>query len=304
MPVERRHLLLFAIMCTIWGSTWIAIRLGVAEIPPFSFAALRHLAAGLLLLGIARRLGASMTPGASLPRLVASALFVNTGCYALLFWGMQSVPSGLSAVIQLALLPVGLFGVGLLFGEEVFSRRKAAGVALGLAGLLVLFWPRLSPSGGAGELAGMAAIALSTFSLAIGFVLSRALLRNIDLPLLAAQQNLIGAAGLFVLAALFEPFSAASVAALARPAVLASWIFLVLGGSIVAFTIYLELLRAWGPVRAGLNAFVSPVIAVVIGVVLFAEPFGAHELAGSMVMLLAAGLVIRDPRLATVEGPS
>ena len=85
----------------------------------------------------------------------------------------------------------------------------------------------------------------------------------------------------------------ATLAAFLTLPVVASWLFLVLGGSIIAFTLYLRLLRDWGPTRAGLYAFVSPIIAVMLGVFVFDEPFGAYETLGSTLMLGAAALAMR-----------
>ena len=107
---------------------------------------------------------------------------------------------------------------------------------------------------------------------------------------LSAVQMLIGGAGLVVASLILEPRSFGQLATLADPTVLASWLFLVLGGAVVGHTIYLSLIRDWGPSRAGLYAFVSPVIAVALGIVVFAESFGPFEAIGSVVMLSAAAL--------------
>ena len=118
-------------------------------------------------------------------------------------------------------------------------------------------------------------------------------MRTLSPLTLSGWLTLVGGAGLFVLALVFEPIGPGTGAAFFTWGVASSWLFLVLGGSIIAFTLYLRLLRDWGPTRAGLYAFVSPIIAVALGVYAFAEPFGAHEIGGSLLMLAAAGLAMR-----------
>lgn len=291
---------LFVVMSAIWGLTWIAIKTGVDAVPPFFFAGARLVCAGVLLLLLAAARGAPLTLSTRPVRLLLAAVLVNTSAYGLLFWGMQYVPSGLSAVVNLALIPVGLFTIGILMSEETFTPRKLLAIALGIGGLVVLFVPKLTAESESPALAGMAAIVTGTLAYCWGSILSRPLLRELDAVTLSGLHTLIGGLGLGALSAGFEPVSAETFVAFAAPSVLASWAFLVLGGSIVAFTIYLKLLRDWGPSRAGLYAFVSPVVAVVVGVAVFREPFGRYELFGSAVMLSAAALALGRPAPARV----
>lgn len=285
--------LAFAVMATIWGLTWIAIKTGVETLPPFLFASTRLLAAGGFLLLLARLRGASLSIDGLHGRVIAAAVLVNTVTYGMLFWGMQHIPSGLSSIVNLSLIPVGLFTIGLAAGEETYSRRKVAAIALGVSGLVVLFLPKLSFDGNGLALLAMVALVIGTLSYCWGSILSRPLLRTLAPLPLSGWLMLIGGAGLFVLALWFEPVDRTTLSGFLELPVLLSWLFLVLGGSIVAFTLYLQLLRDWGPTRAGLYAFVSPIIAVVLGVFVFDEPFGAYEIAGSTIMLAGAALAMR-----------
>ena len=286
--MTRKHLA-FIVMATIWGLTWIAIKTGVEAVPPFFFASVRLVTAGALLLVLAPRTAI----GGHAVRIVLAAILVNTAAYGLLFWGMQYVPSGLSSVVNLTMMPVGLFTIGVAAGEETYARRKVAAIALGVVGLTILFLPKLSFGTDGRALAGMVTLVVGTLAYCWGSILSRPMLKTVPPLALSGWLTLIGGAGLAVLSIAFEPISRSTIAAFLRAPVLASWAFLVFGGSIVAFTLFLRLLRDWGPTRAGLYAFVSPVIAVAIGVAVFAEPFGAYELAGSTIMLGAAALAMR-----------
>lgn len=290
-----RPVVLFAVMCLIWGFTWIAMKVGVTAMPPVLFAALRFIAAGLLMLGLQVATGARLVVRrGDWPRLVAASLFIITFCYAPLFWGVERVASGIAATINMALVPVGLFLLGLAHGEERFTARQVAALLVGLVGLALLFAPKIAADAHA-ELAGIVAIIGGTFAYCWGSIIGRPLLGRYSTGLVAGLSTLIGGVALAIMAPLLEPGTLGSLAALADPAVLASWLFLVLFGSLAGYTIYLRLLRDWGAAKVGMYAFVTPVVALVAGAVIFGERFGVLELAGMGVLLVATWLALYNP---------
>jgi drug/metabolite transporter (DMT)-like permease len=285
---------LFAVMSLIWGATWAAVKLGVMAVPPIFFAAARYVLVGALLAVFVRGLG-RLFAGGSVGRIVLTGALVNVGTYALLFWGMQFVGSGVSGLINLSLIPVGLFGLSVLAGDEQPRWRHALALGLGVAGLAVLFSGKTSFAGSATELWGAAAIVAATFCYCLGTVLSRPLLASFTPLQVTAAQALVGAVGLIGLSAALEPLSIATLDALASPAPLAGLLFLVLFGTVAAYSIYLRLVREWGAPRAGLYAFVSPLVALALGWLLFGEPVGWREGAGAVIMLVAAALAMAPP---------
>lgn len=290
-----RPALLFAAMCLIWGLTWIAMKIGVTAMPPVMFAALRFVAAGILLLGWqAAKGGRFAVRRGDWLRLLAASLLIITFCYAPLFWGIARVASGLAATVNLALVPVGLFLLGLAYGEERFSRRQVAALTVGLVGLALLFAPKIAADARA-ELAGIVAVILGTFAYCWGSILSRPLLRRYPSGLLAGLNTFIGGVALVIWSVLAEADAPGSLAALGDPAVLGAWLFLVAFGSLAGFTIYLRLLRDWGAARVGMYAFVTPVVAVIAGAAFFGERFGPFELTGMAVLLVATWLALRRP---------
>ena len=123
-------------MSLIWGLTWAAIKLRLEVLPPLLLAAVRYLLAAVILLAFSvEDVEAAFAEGRTL-RTFASALLINTSTYGLLFWGMQSVPSGLSGLVNLALIPVFLFALAALTGEERPTWRHALAIAIGCAGLM------------------------------------------------------------------------------------------------------------------------------------------------------------------------
>jgi drug/metabolite transporter (DMT)-like permease len=285
---------LFAAMSLIWGATWAAIKVGVMAVPPIFFAGMRYVLAGALLAVLVRGVNGLFSRG-RIARTVLTGLLVNAGTYALLFWGMQFVGSGVSGLINLSLIPVGLFGLSVLVGDEEPRWRHALALGLGVAGLAVLFSGKASFGGSSSELWGAAAIVAATFCYCLGTVLSRPLLAAFTPLQVATAQALVGATGLVGLSLAIEPLSIATLGALLAPAPFAGLIFLVIFGTVAAYTIYLRLVREWGAPRAGLYAFVSPIVALALGSLVFAEPVGWREVVGAMAMLLAAALAMSQP---------
>lgn len=283
----------FMAMAVVWGLTWLAAKSATAAAPPVFVAALRLILAAVLFAGwclVARLPFAVRRPR----RLLASALLINTGCYSFLFWGVAHAPTGLAAILNLSLIPFLSITIGAAYREEVITPRRVAAMALGILGLVLLFSTRSHGGGEGGRVAeGLGAVVIGTFSYAWGAIVSKPLVRATSPIVLAFWQTLIGGVAMLLVSVALEGFSPSELGHLAQGRALAGFSFLVLGGSLVGFSVYLWLLREWGAFRAGLYAFVSPVIAVAIGVLYAGEPFGAAEAAGMATMLAAAGLAIR-----------
>lgn len=288
-----RNLIFFAIMSLIWGLTWAAIKLGLIDLPPLLLAAARYLLAAVLLAIAVRDAGAAFAEGRAL-RTIVSALLINTCTYGMLFWGMQHVPSGLSGLVNLALIPVLLFGFAILTGEERPTWRHAIALAIGCGGLVGLFWTRLGVESGTSAI-GLGAIVAGTICYCAGSVASRPLVGPVKPLALTMVQAAIGGMSLLVLSLFLEPLSGETINAFLAPAAIGSLLFLSLLGTIVAYSLYLVLMREWGTVRAGLYAFVSPIVALAVGVWLFGEKFAWAEFVGAALLLAAAAIALLSP---------
>jgi len=282
--------LLFLVMSLIWGATWIATKAGIAAVPPFFFGAARYVLVSAVLVLVVRDLRAVFA-GRAL-RVIVSGMLVVVGTYAFIYWGMQYVASGVSGVVNMAMNPVCLFGLAILFGQERPTWRHALALVSGIGGLLLLFSGKATITGNTMELWGAAALVAGSLCYCVGSVLSRPLLDQVTPLQLTAAQGLIGAVGLSILSLLVEPVSGATFAALFAPASLAGVLFLVIAGTFIAYTIFLRLMRDWGASRAGLYSFVSPVVALILGAVVYAEPLTWREMTGAATMLLAAWIAV------------
>jgi drug/metabolite transporter (DMT)-like permease len=293
LPFRQRAM--FGVLCFVWGTTWLAMKVGVGSVPPGFFAGTRWTIAGLILLLFrwlrGHRLG---VPFRLRARIVLCSVLMVSLNQVIQLYGLRYITAGLAAVLSSALTPIALLGFAVAFGQERFRWQQGAAIALGVAGILVLFGPKAL----AGQLSwlealGALAVIVSTLAYSAGSVLARPLMRTLPPAHVAAMTNFIGGGLLLVFSLLFEP-GALKVAAGAWswPALLA-WLYLLLPGSLGATLIYFLLVRDWGASRAGTYAFVSPVIAVAIGAWLFGEQVHAADVVGMVLMLSAAGVVLR-----------
>jgi drug/metabolite transporter (DMT)-like permease len=282
--------LLFLIMSLIWGATWIATKAGIAAVPPFFFGAARYVLVSAVLVFVVRDLRAVFR-GRAL-RLIVTGMLVVVATYAFIYWGMQYVASGVSGVVNMSMNPVCLFGLAILLGQERPTWRHALALVLGIGGLVLLFSGKATIAGDIMELWGAAALVAGSLAYCLGSVLSRPLLDRITPLQLTAAQGLVGAVGLSVLSLIAEPVSGATFAALVEPAPFAGVLFLVICGTFIAYIIFLRLMRDWGAARAGLYSFVSPVVALILGAIVYGEPLTWREIVGAAIMLLAAWIAI------------
>lgn len=274
----------------VWGSTYLAIRLALASFPPFFQMGTRFLAAGALLMGwvLWRRASAPGKAGPlPTPREWRNALVVGTlmlgGGMGLTATGSQYVGSGLIATF-IAVTPMMVCGWGLLFGQRP-GRLEFAGMVVGLAGVLLLV---RGASFSAAPI-GIVSIAGATLAWSLGSVL-----QTTRLPLAAgatgfASEMLCGGAVLMLISlAMGEQFSWP-----AQPLAVAAWLYLVVFGSLIAFSAYLYLLANASPAMATSYAFVNPLIALFLGVAVASESVTAGEWIASGVVLAGVFLIFR-----------
>ena len=288
---------LFALMCLIWGATWIAIKAGISVVPRIFFAGTRFMVAGLVLMAFLLLRGDRVRLArADLGRWSAVTLLMIVATYALLFWGARYVSSGLASILSMALMPIALLSLGAALGEDRLTVPRALGVATGVVGLGFLFGPKAMVDSGAAhdmQLLACGAIVLSALAYSLGSVMARPLLRSHS-PVLVSGVTTLAGGGVLVLGALaFEPGAAAAASLDWGVAAWAGWLFLVLGGSLAAYTIYMHLIREWNAARAGSYAFISPVVAVALGVLVFGETVTGTDVIGMVATLAGAWLTLR-----------
>ncbi len=290
-----RQRAMFAFLCFVWGTTWLAMKVGVASVPPGFFAGTRWAVAGLALLAWRWANGQRISlPAWAWPRLLVVSVLMIAVNQVVQLYGLRYVPAGLATVISSALTPVSLIGFSVMAGQERFTRRQAAALALGALGTMMLFGQKAFEGRlGWPEVLGALGVIVGCLAYSLGSVLARPLMRTLAPGEVAAMSNCIGGFLLLVGSLAFEPGSAAALAGHWGWPAFWCWLYLLLPGSLGASLIYFFLVRDWGAGRTGSYAFVSPVVGVVLAVLLFGEGIDAGEVLGMGLMLGSAALVLR-----------
>jgi drug/metabolite transporter (DMT)-like permease len=289
--------IVWLILCGIWGSTWLFIKLGLNDLPPLTFAGIRFLFASAILVAIILGRGVRWPRKRSEWLLIAVVGWLQfTLNYGLVFWGEQRIPSGLAAVLQSTFPAFGLVIAHFYLPEEPITRRKALGVLLGIIGVGTVFSDQLSFAGTA-ALAGSIALVLSAFCGSYGNVLVKAYGTQIDPFVLAAGQMVCG----------FPPLLALGIAKEGNPfhfhwtlTAMLSLAYLVIVGSVIAFTLFYWLVRRMDVVNTMLIALVTPVVAVVLGMIVLHERFNWRLFAGAACIISGIGLIVLRKRQKSV----
>lgn len=290
--------IVWLILCGIWGSTWLFIKLGLADLPPLTFAGIRFLLATLILTAIILARGVRWPRGRKDWILIAVVGILQfTLNYGLVFWGEQHISSGLAAVLQSTFPAFGLVIAHFYLPGERITLLKIAGVFMGIVGIAIIFSDRLSVAGRM-ALLGSIALVLSAFFGSYGNVLVKAYSQKIDPLALAAGQMACGLPPLLTLGIITEgnPFrfhwTWTAVGSLA---------YLVIVGSVIAFGLYYWLVRNMEVTKTMLIALVTPVTAVILGILILHERLNWRLFAGGACIISGLGLIVFRKTQKTVS---
>jgi drug/metabolite transporter (DMT)-like permease len=280
---------LVAVQCLIWGSTWVVIRGGLRDLPPFTSAAARFWVAGAAMAAAAALLGRREGGTAPEPLLWVAMGTLNFALsYGIVYWTETRLPSGLVAVLW-AVFPLlmALSTRWFLHGARL-GAAQWFGFVVGFGGVVTLFWTDVAAFGRAGLLAALVLLG-SPLASAIGTTLVKR--RGEGASSLALNRNgmLLGALLLTLVAAIAERDAPARWT---LPAV-ASVVYLALLGTAVAFGLYFWLLRWADAHKLSLIAYVTPAIALALGTLAAGEPFRLTTLSGGALVLAGVMLVVR-----------
>ncbi len=286
---------MFAFICFVWGTTWLAMKVGIATVTPGVFAGLRWTVAGFILLSFRAIRGQRVLPPAHLaPRLVFVSVVLISMNQVIQLYGLKYITAGLGSVISSALTPLSLLVFAAIGGQERIAARQFQAIGLGIIGVLMLFGPKaLAGTLDVWQLVGAAGVIVGVLCYTAGSVMTRPMMRNFEPVQLAGLTDLIGGMALLLSALAIEPGAWRSMQLhWGWPGFLA-WLYLLIPGALLSTTMYFLLVRDWGASRPGTFAFISPVIAVIIGCSFFGESLDVGEACGMVLMLFAAGLALR-----------
>ncbi|HEX4748971.1 MAG TPA: EamA family transporter [Bryobacteraceae bacterium] len=301
-PPRWKTLVAFAIIYFVWGSTFLAIRVGVREVPPFTLAALRFLIAGFLVLAW------MFLRGETKPRprewlsafILAFLIFVLD--YGLLFWAEQRVPSGIAAVVMATIPVFTALSEIIILRTQKLTLPLGAALTVGILGVAVLVTHSLLLPGLPVNTAG----ALALIVAAVSWSLASALTRKLPLPpskVLSSGIQMLAGGVLLSVAGVglgeFRHFAPSNVS-------LKAWFalaYLIVAGSVVAFTAYIWLIHHHSLTKVGTYAYVNPLVAVLLGYLAGDEALGFRTIVGTALVLVSVVLIttMRSPKLADTE---
>lgn len=290
----RRHAFLislnFAAVYILWGSTYLAIRVGVEDLPPALMAGLRFLVAGILQLAWLRWRGSALPPRRLLGPIALTGLLLLFGGNFLVTYSELTVPSGMAAVI-VANLPFFMTGLEALRKDgERLSPIGVGGLVIGFCGMLVLMWPKLmtiEKGGGLDSFRGELALLGANLCWSVGSIYSKHRVKGVE-PLMAVALEMLFA-GVALTAAGLAFGEATRFHPTPRSALALAW--LVVAGSLLGYSAYIWLLNHVPAAKVSTYAYVNPIIAVALGWLVLDEELTLRMGLGTAVILGGVAVV-------------
>jgi drug/metabolite transporter (DMT)-like permease len=288
----RRAWLAWSVVCVVWGTTYLGIKISLATIPPMLVGGLRYTAAGLIMAAGLRAAGHRLPGRGSLGTLALLGALMLTCGNGGVVWAEQYIPSGLAAVL-VGMTPFWMVGIdAMLPSGDRLHRRQVVGLVIGLTGIALLVWPDLWQGGAGARATAIGIVSLQVAS--IGWSVASAYTRRHMLPGdvlgAAAVQMFCGGASMLVIGTALGEWGHLSFSL--RTGVAMTYLTLV--GSIVAFASYSYALRHLPVAVVSLYTYVNPVIAVTLGIVVLGEPFAGRQVVAAVVIFFGMA-VVRPP---------
>jgi drug/metabolite transporter (DMT)-like permease len=287
---RSRIIVAFALLYVLWGSTYLAMRIVVRDMPPYVAGSVRYLASGPLMLAAlavtGRKIRLSMQDFRRL--LVISVLLLSIGNIGVL-WGEIYVPSGLASLI-VALVPIWVVMIeAWVFRAGRMTRKGLVGLAFGIVGLVVLMWPRITSGSHLGrlELLGCGILAFGSFFWALGSLFSHRYELSVDVFVSAAWQMTLGG----VVNAMVALASGQVFRTHWTMTAFTGIAYLVVFGSWIGYSAYIYLLEHVPTPKVATYAYINPIVALVLGALILHERVDAFMLAGTAIIIASVALV-------------
>jgi drug/metabolite transporter (DMT)-like permease len=281
-------------ICIAWGTTYMAIRIGVMHYPAFLFAGIRQLSAGILLMAIAYMANRQTDWNREhiLRNALIGGLMITMG-NGLVTWGERYIPSGVAALIC-SMMPIFAVLFNLLSSRrEHFNTTIALGLLLGTVGVGLIFKDSIKDFTNTAYIAGMIATLIATSSWAFGSIVSKRNTRQSNPMFNSGMQLFFGGAFLFLLSPLVDDYTNIDYG---NKAALLSLVYLIIFGSVIAYAAYNFALSTLPVGVVTLYAYVNPLVAVVIGYLLMKEPLDQYTILAFITIIAGVYLVNRGYR--------
>jgi drug/metabolite transporter (DMT)-like permease len=282
-------LIVWLVLCLIWGSTWIVIKIGLNDLPPIGFAGIRFFLATLILLPVLYVRKIPLPKTADEWRLLAITGVLQFSInYSLIFWGEQYITSGLTAVLQASISIFGLLLAWIFLPHERITKTKVAAVMLGIAGVAVIFWDQLAVQD-ATAFMGSVAIVIAAYTASQAAILVKAKGGGLHPATMLFGQMLCGLPPVIVYSLMVEGnplnyhWTWQAIAAV---------LYLTLIGTIAAFWLFYWLLEKVESTFAMLISVVTPLIAVILGWLILDERMPPQTFVGGLLILASIALIV------------
>ncbi|WP_207426696.1 DMT family transporter [Pedobacter sp. SYSU D00535] len=295
MEVKLKAYLALAFICIVWGTTYLAVRVGVQDFPPFLFMGMRQSMAGILLFAFVIISGKRASLNWSTVRLqIVPGICMITFGNGIVAWAVQYIPSGIAALIC-SMIPLYVILINLMINrKERPNWQIILGTILGLAGIVLIFRDHLLELKNREYLAGIIITIASCISWAAGTIYTQKNKSASDPILNASIQLFIGGAALLLISTVFEKDT---VIPMLSGKALFAWIYLVLFGSVAAFAAYLYALSKLPVALVTAYAYINPLVAVILGFLLLNEQINRYTVLAALVIVCGVYLVNSGYRL-------
>jgi drug/metabolite transporter (DMT)-like permease len=276
-------------VCLIWGTTYLGIRIALETIPPMLLAGIRFVSAGAVLCLLVLGRGGRLPPPRDWWRhALLGALLLGVGNGAVV-WSELWIPSGIAAV-SVAAVPFWMATTETAFGGDRLRGRVLVGLIIGFAGILVLIWPSLFASDVTGPRFGLGVLLVQVACLgwALGSSMSRRMPSTTSTAAASALQQVFAGVLLMAVATVLGEWTELSFTA----RTFAAELYLVVVGSLIAYSAYLYALNHLPIATVSLYAYINPIIAVMLGTLFADEPFTPRIVVAAALVLVGV-LVVR-----------
>jgi drug/metabolite transporter (DMT)-like permease len=289
-----KTLLAFAIIYFVWGSTYLAIRVGVREIPPFLMAAMRFFIAGLVLCVWLVVCGERLPTKREWVNASLLSIVMFVFDYGVLFWAEKRIESGIAAVMVATIPAFMAVSEIVLLRTQKMTLRLGLALLIGIGGVAVLMSRTLNFGGEPVDRMSAIGLIIAAISWSVASVVGRKVTLPKSKAMSAGSQMLAGGVFLTVTSAALGEFRGFDVASVSRTA----WVslaYLIVAGSIVGFTAYVWLLHHESPTKVATYAYVNPVVAVLVGYFFGGEALGARTILGTLFVLISVLVITTAP---------
>ena len=286
--ISFRIVLAYLSVCLIWGSTYLAIRVGVEHLPPALFAGLRFFFAGGVMLLYGKIKGSPMPARQEVFHLSVVGIFLLVGGNLLVVWSEKSIPSGLTALI-IAIVPLFMSSIDSFTPKgHSLSLLGWLGILIGFAGVFILVSPSIGLAEGHSlNPLGIAGLIAASFLWSVGSVYSKHHHVAGDVFVNSGIQNLVPGVLLIVLGLVSGELQEVTMTEQGIFALL----YLIVLGSLIGYTSYVYLLRHVAPAKASTYAYVNPVVAIFLGWIILGEPIDVRTIIAALVILGGVAIV-------------